>query len=138
VLLQDKIQESDNIGIKIVLPQLQDDANILHWLLSASDTVYHTVRSNYTEQLQSYAYSFMSGKWSPTREKGSIAIAQSEIDQMHVKLSVLIKQHATLYKQYGGKLVVLESRKQDRYYNVPEFNGNVEWPTFDTMAQFES
>jgi hypothetical protein len=137
-MLNAKVNDTDeHIVIKIVLPMLQQDPEIMHTVLSMSKTIVHTVRADYLAQLKSLVIADSTAEYNSSRSTDQIEIPQQEIDTKHLHLTRWIKQHAQLYHEHGGKLFVLEDRIQNRYPRVPVVTNTSTWPEFDTMAQFK-
>ena len=136
-ILKEKVSDNENIVIKIVLPMLHQDPEIMHEVLSMSDTIFHTVRHDYTSQLKSLVIANYTREYNPFRKTEQVTIPEEEIETKHQFLTAWIKHHAELYKAHGGELVVLEDRVQQRYANVPNVTNINEWPTFDTATQFK-
>jgi len=137
-LLEEKVLKDDqDIVIKILISHLEHQPHILDRVLAISSKIYHTVRYNYQDHLKSYTSSRLSGEWGASRKREQISVCNNTVSLFHTHLTAQLKMHSDLYHLVGGDLVVLEERTQNRYPQVPVFNNNIIWPSFDTEAQFK-
>lgn len=125
-----------NIVIKVMPKQLT--SQMMTELMDHTDSILHTVRRSYTDQLKSFVVAGVSNSWGSQRPGSVKLLTQKVVDYAHAELIKELKDHSKIFHRHGGELVILEDRyNAEEKYPETQIQGYVKWPCFDTISLFE-
>ena len=113
-----------------------DHKKYIMTIIEHADEIIYNLRGDFEAQCKSFMLSTFTQHWSNHRVEQEIdldALDEVEYRGHSMKLLGELLEAETIYKQFPGKVVLLESREQKPYNDPFIYKGS--WPNIDDIVQ---